>query len=243
MPKENELNPPGNRNISPQGNPRDFDSKSLYWKADDTFSPGSPQNATDFNGPFYALPIQKKGGHEIIFVHLLRNVSITGLTDATKKCYYVKFVFNTQDNVQKLTSSPQFNGYTVPNSRDLANSRLDYVYYGIIMIVGSKISIVYSSVNNGKWSNINGDKDYFTLLGPGDHELDGKNGKVNVFRAKLFSRDVNNVEKPVETDFCGKLIGENDKHIDNLSLPPEQGSNFTGKLMDALVEEAKNKFQ
>ena len=248
LPKEDQMNPPGNRNLGPQGTTDDFDKKSLYWKADNNpFSTGTPGNATDFNGPFYALPIKKTSqGHEIIFLHLLRQVNIQGLTNATKKCYFVKFLFNTQANVQKLTNSPQFSGYTISNSWDLANSRLNYVYYGIIMIVGNsnKVSIVYSSVNDGKWSNINGDKDYFTLLGPSDnHELDGKNGKVTVTRAKLYSRDPNNVEKVVETDFCGKLIGENDKHIDNLSLPPEQGSNFTGKLMDELEKEAKNKFQ
>ena len=233
VPQERDINPPASKKpIGPAGNPDDFENKSLYWKPDTTFS--SSSGSSDYNGPFYALPIKEEKGHKIIFAHLLKKITI-----GSNQCYYVKFLFDTQANVEELNNK-EFSGYSMTNSFELANARLEHVYYGIIMLRGNKISLVYSSVNDGKWENINGDKDCFELLDTS--ELDGKNGKITVFRGKLYSRDANAQEKVVETRFCGNLKAIKTSHSDNLSLMPESSSTFTTKLMDALEEEATKKF-
>jgi hypothetical protein len=237
VPQERDINPPASKTpIAPDGNPEDFPKKALYWKTDTTFSTVS---TADFKGPFYALPIKEKNRHKIIFAHLLKKVAVNGFNGT---CYYVKFLFNTQANVGDLIPR-EFNGYDMSNSMDLGDA-VDHVYYGIISITGNNISLVYSSVNGGEWENINGGKNFFELLGASDdHELDGRNGKVTVFRGKLYSKDDSGTENVVDTKFCGNLKAEKTSHMDNLSLTPKDTTKFNNaKLMDALVEEAKNKF-
>jgi hypothetical protein len=125
----------------------------------------------------------------------------------------------------------------------LGGQNVSKVYYGIICLPNNsrKISIVYSNVNpGGNWDNINGGKDYFELLngtGDGDINRNGGQGPLTVFRAKLHSKKAG-TKTPVITKLINPILAEKSGHDSNLST---KYNNV--KLMDALVEEAKNKFQ
>lgn len=248
LPKEDQMNPPGGRNVGPQIDPQNAaPDNSLFWKRDTA----ALFTNKDYEGPIYALPIkQTQTGHRIIFAHLLKKVTIHGFSDQNRVCYYVKFLFDSEKGIDKLIdTAAEFNGFTKERSFDLLGGQnVSKVYYGIICIPNNsrKISIVYSNVNpDGKWDNINGGKDYFELLngtGDGDINRNGGQGPLTVFRAKLHSMKAG-AETPVITKFINPIVGEKSGHDSNLSMPPQTSTKYNGdKLMDALVEEAKKEF-
>jgi hypothetical protein len=249
LPKEDNLNPPGNRNLGPQIKPEeDAPDNSLVWERDTT----ALFTNKDYEGPIYVLPIkQSPTGHRIIFAHLLKKVTIHGFSDQSRVCYYVKFLFDSEKAIDKLiNTAPEFRGFTKANSLDLLGGQnVSKVYYGIICLPNNsrKISIVYSNVNpGGNWDNINGGKDHFELLngtGAGDINRTGGQAPLTVFRGKLHSKKAG-TKTPVITKLINPILAEKSGHDSNLSMTPQTSTKYNNaKLMDALVEEAKNKFQ
>jgi hypothetical protein len=249
LPKEDNLNPPGNRNLGPQIKPEDdAPDNSLVWERDTT----ALFTNKDYEGPIYVLPIkQSPTGHRIIFAHLLKKVTIHGFSDQSRVCYYVKFLFDSEKAIDKLiNTAPEFSGFTKANSLDLLGGQnVSKVYYGIICLPNNsrKISIVYSNVNpGGNWDNINGGKDHFELLngtGAGDINRTGGQAPLTVFRGKLHSKKAG-TKTPVITKLINPILAEKSGHDSNLSMTPQTSTKYNNaKLMDALVEEAKNKFQ
>lgn len=182
----------------------DKEAKTLIWKKceDTKFKTGS----------FYAIPVKKSGpqrDHEFIFLQTIRMEGGRML---------VKFTFN-RPLIIKEYKDDKYPGYTIPTDWTIPVGGTKTVYYALMPDKlpgsGGKLKMVYANVNQGNTPGWGGDV-YFSEF---DVDWTNKPNINNVSTAKLVQIDENKVEKKIENvDFEKRVLSENNKHDDSLSL-------------------------
>lgn len=228
----------------------DCDENSIFWRTVVNKVFAGATTKPEYKGKYYALPIQKtkQGNHEMIFLHLLRKVTVGELqtsgfqsqTATRFECYYVKFVFDNQEMINKYKQGKRPK-YDV--KQDWSTSNYDKkVFYGIITKIGGdgKFTLVYSNVSGGNSPTvINGSiRDNYTL------EEGQKNGTQGTFAAsfsELVEAQTQNTPLDIITDYNGILNGEKPTHGENLNIPvdiPASGSEpeYKGALREVLLK-------
>ena len=214
------------------------DPKTIFWS---TYTGGFQDPVlTGFKGCIYAIPLDQSSPgnvsspkHKMLFVHLLRKIPTT-ITGIRKECYYVKFLFDSTEMINKYKSGKP--GYNISTDWSLNNQLPQNVYYGIMTKPsGSKFTLVYANVaNKNKPGEIYGIKDGFKVSS--SPTITGPNGDITVFEAVLMEAATGTGSAlPVNTDFSKDIKGEYPNHADNLAIESTD-PNFSGPLLTQLVK-------
>ena len=212
----------------------DCDPSSIFWLPIARFDPVTTQNYT---GKFYAIPIVKTNNHEMIFLQLLNKVTVRGAAES----YYVKFVFDNQLNVKKYKEGKQPN-YNITTDYSTQQNPPRNVYYGIITKpTGNKFTLVYANVANRSVDKIYGEKNAFTISSAGSKT--GPSGPFTLAPLSiLMESDAQNQPIKVNTDFCGVINNENNKHDRNLQIASTD-PDYIGPLSTQLVKKMEKELQ
>lgn len=215
----------------------DCDPSSIFWLPIARFDTVTTQNYT---GKFYAIPIvkdPKTKNHEMVFLQLLNKVTVRGAAEA----YYVKFVFDNQLNVKKYKEGKQPN-YGITTDYSTQQNPPRNVYYGIITKpTGNKFTLVYANVANRSVDKIYGEKNAFTISSAGSKT--GPSGNFTLAPLSiLMESDAQNQAIKVNTDFCGVINNENNRHDRNLQIASTD-PDYIGPLSTQLVKKMEKELQ
>lgn len=214
------------------------DPKTIFWSPISNFT--NP-NIQVNSGKFYAIPIVKvsPGNHDMIFLQILKKV--TPPAGINVECYYTKFVFDNQEIVTKYKEA-KHPDYNITTDWSTQSNAPQNVYYGIITkINNNKFSLFYANVADQTPDKIYGKKNNFTISTSGTKT--GPNGTFPVCLSILMESASQNQSTEVNTDFCGVIKAEKNKHDDNLSLVSND-PDFTpaAPLVTQLVKKMEKEF-
>jgi hypothetical protein len=223
--------------------PTDVDEKSIFWSN----SSGMKAPATTgFKGCIYAIPLDPASSgnvsnpkHKMLFVHLLRTIPVAQTGLRNKECYYVKFLFDHQEIVNKYKDVVR-RDYTIAKNWNMQTASPQNVYYGIMTKpAGSgKFTLIYANIaNRNEPTEIYGKKDNFKVST--NNSMTSLSGEI-VFQAVLLEKVTGQpTPKEVDTDFSKEIKGEFGTHQQNLQIESKD-PNYQGKLIDQLLKKLKD---
>jgi hypothetical protein len=216
----------------PKAPPGATEENSLSWDSinNDQKFKCQDENTGGYKGAFYIIPIKQEDGREIIVLHAIKEVKISG-----NSCTLVKFVFNDSTKFTDKISAdkPEHKCERAFTIGDTGKS--GSVYFGIINKFptaddGFKIKMVYAKVKDPSSTDNVIEKEFTT-------EKKTK-GADSCSRMVLKITKGGRVET-WETDWGKKIKNERDSHVDNMNELRIGGT----KTIEELKTKAENYFK